>query len=284
MSFLGFKIKGIRGSGGILGGGKGIVTPQEEFILGQFPNAAQAWSLNRKLKPDYSGDLFRVRRSSDNATLDIPLAGNEVNETALTDFVGANDGFIVTVYDQSGNSLDYTNGTASQQPQIVSAGTVLKNNGKLEARPVDGDSQLFSSLSGSANTWTFSVLQRGGVAANGSILWQETGTGSKFVLVEQSGSSSTTVSGGLSTVSPLYYANGVELVTPTRAQVATATTSQTIFVNGTNDVAFANIQLGYDQSSSFSMYRMQEHIVYHTDQTANRTAIEAALNSYYSAF
>ncbi len=85
----------------------------------------------RRLRSAYSGRCIRVRRSSDNAELDIDLLFNGNLDTAtLLAHCGANNGFVVTWYDQSGNGRDVTQATAANQPQIVGAGAVLTRNGK----------------------------------------------------------------------------------------------------------------------------------------------------------
>ena len=91
--------------------------------------AALAYSL-RKLRSAYAGSAIRVRRSSDNAELDIGFSSNELDTTALLAHCGAGNGFVVTWYDQSGNARNITQATAGNQPQIVSSGAVLTQNGK----------------------------------------------------------------------------------------------------------------------------------------------------------
>ena len=72
--------------------------------------------------------VVRVRRSSDNSEQDFNASG--VHSGALVDFVGSgNDGFVETWYDQSGNGKDATQTTASNQPQIVSSGSLIASNG-----------------------------------------------------------------------------------------------------------------------------------------------------------
>lgn len=68
---------------------------------------------------------IRVRRSSDNAEQDIGFTGDALDTTSMLSFVGANNGLIVTIYDQTGNGEHATNATAAQQPMIVSAGSYL---------------------------------------------------------------------------------------------------------------------------------------------------------------
>lgn len=77
----------------------------------------------QQLRSLYAGNCIRVRRSSDDAELNIPFAGGVVDTTALAAFVGANDGFVVTWFDQSGNLNHLEQATNAAQPKIVDAGT-----------------------------------------------------------------------------------------------------------------------------------------------------------------
>ena len=76
--------------------------------LDPYPNADAVYCVYR-LYSSYTGSLLRVRRSSDNTEQDIGYDSNGYLDTAsLLAFVGANDGFVTTWYDQSGNSNDAT--------------------------------------------------------------------------------------------------------------------------------------------------------------------------------
>jgi hypothetical protein len=101
----------------------------ESLLLDFYPNAAAAYSV-RKLKAAYTGSAIRVRRSSDNTEQDIGFVSNVLDTFALTSFCGAGNGFVTTWYDQSGNGRNATQTTASNQPQIVSSGSVITYNGK----------------------------------------------------------------------------------------------------------------------------------------------------------
>ncbi len=89
--------------------------------------AVAAYSTGRRLRTNYTGALFRVRRSSDNAEQDIGFdAGTGlVDSAALATFVGVDDAFMVTWYDQSTSAINMTNATAASQPKIASAGAVV---------------------------------------------------------------------------------------------------------------------------------------------------------------
>ena len=94
-------------------------------------SSAVAYSL-RKLRSAYTGSAIRVRRSSDNAELDIGFTTQgDLDTASLLTHVGVGDGFVTTWYDQSGNGRHATKTISTvQQPKIVSSGAVVTENGK----------------------------------------------------------------------------------------------------------------------------------------------------------
>lgn len=105
-------------------------TPAFTGILDTYTGSAAAYSL-RRLSSSYTGSLIRVRRSNDNAEQDIGYTvGNILDESALTTFVGSNSAFITTWYDQSGNGRNVTRTTAIEQPRIVNSGTIETDGSK----------------------------------------------------------------------------------------------------------------------------------------------------------
>lgn len=89
-----------------------------EYILDTVPGASLALSL-RKLRSAYAGYCIRIRRSSDNAELDIGFVNNVVDIATILTFIGAGSGYIVTWYDQSGNANNAGQGSATAQPLFV---------------------------------------------------------------------------------------------------------------------------------------------------------------------
>lgn len=126
------------------------------LLLDLYPNAAYAHALF-KLRTPYSGNCIKVRRSSDNTTQNIGFTGNDLDTTSLLSFCGAGNGFIDTFYDQSGNGRDITQATTTAQPQIVSSGSVLLENGK-PCCTLNGTSQFYSIPSSTA---LFNFLHNG---------------------------------------------------------------------------------------------------------------------------
>jgi len=57
------------------------------YVLDEYSGAAAAYSL-RKLSSTYGGSAVRVRRASDNTEQDIGFVGQDLDETALMNFVG----------------------------------------------------------------------------------------------------------------------------------------------------------------------------------------------------
>ena len=93
-----------------------------------------AWSVGRRLRTGYTSSIIRVRRSSDNSESDFGyLASGAVDVSAVTSFCGAGDGFLTTIYDQSGNSRNMVQATTTLQPQVVASGVANTQNGKLVA-------------------------------------------------------------------------------------------------------------------------------------------------------
>lgn len=108
-----------------------LVGPVQPLLLDTYTNASTAYSITRKLNTSYSGNAIKVRRSSDNVEANIGFDTNgNLNESALLSFIGANSGFVSTIYDQSGNGRDAVQTTNSFQPQIVSSGSIIKQNNK----------------------------------------------------------------------------------------------------------------------------------------------------------
>ncbi len=107
-------------------------------------NPYGAWSL-RKVVSSYVGNAINVRRSSDNTTTDIGFDGSgNLDATSLNTFVGSGNGFVVTIYDQSGNSRNLTQANTTRQPQIVASGTDETEGGRVALLFVGASTQWLS--------------------------------------------------------------------------------------------------------------------------------------------
>ena len=242
--------------------------------------------------------MIRVRRSSDNTEQDIGYDSNNVlDESALTTFVGANNGFVVKLYDQSGNGKNMEQSTAANQPKIVNSGTVLKDNSK-PALSFNGTSQYLavtdntilhaSSLtscfytaqifSGSYN----SPIASKNYSADGGYFFGNLGSDDKLQLY---------IDQGVNLVGSTAIFNLQKLLTNFNQ---TGTNNSKFYVNGSLDAQWTKsslsgtnstyFALGFDPLGIYLKGNMQEAIIYSTDQTSNQTGIEGNINTFYSIY
>ena len=103
------------------------------------PAATLAYSL-RKLRAAYSGKALKLRRTTGSVEVDVDFdasgkvgygsaitvtSGSYSGTMTLEAFCEADDCFVKTWYDQTGNNRDMTQATASAQPKLISSGTLL---------------------------------------------------------------------------------------------------------------------------------------------------------------
>lgn len=115
------------------------------LLLDTYTGSAGAFSVFKE-RIAYTDNCIRVRRSSDNTESDIGFVNNYIDTTSLLSFVGSSDGFVTTFYDQSGNSRNLTQATATFQPKIVSSG-VLNTSGGYATIIFDGTNDYLVSFS-----------------------------------------------------------------------------------------------------------------------------------------
>lgn len=130
------------------------------YLLDQLSSASTQTAYSfRMLDCDYAGDCIRVRRSSDNTESNIGFSGGFLDTSALKTFVGTggtDDGFIVSIYDQSGNARTATMATSANQPRIMNDGVIDRYDTYVVSYHVDNSDYLgtsaFSAYADSATT------------------------------------------------------------------------------------------------------------------------------------
>lgn len=154
-----------------------------------------AWSVGRRLRTGYTGNIIRVRRSNDNAESDFGyLASGAVDVAAVEQFCGANDGFITTIYEQSGLSRNLTQSTTTLQPVCVSSGVAVTQNGYLACSTTTAAARRMSVAS---STSTYNFLHTTG--GTGYAVHQSNDTGARKCLFGTH--SSLTAEAGISVIS-----------------------------------------------------------------------------------
>ena len=243
------------------------------LLLDTYPNAFGAYSV-RKLRTAYTGSCLRVRRSSDNAETNIGFSSGVLDTTTLTTFVGANNGFITTWYDQSGNARNQTQITTANQPQIVSSGSVIVVNSK-PAYSLNGTSQYLN-LSAAVVGSNLSIIQVFKINDNSFI----TNFGGSYIMF---GFTSSFPADNITVNSR--YKNNVLLSTTDALQITSNYGNNTQILSSGYYGAVNMNSIGFGNSTTYPLLgNCQELIIYLSDQSANNNGINTNINSYYSIY
>ena len=266
-------------------------------LLDAYGGAAAAYSL-RGLSANYTGPVVRVRRSSDSTEQDFTAA--QVTNGTLTTFCGAGNGFVRTWYDQSGNGNHTSQTTTTKQPQIVSSGALNLLNTK-PALKFDGSDDFLSGGdvldlgSNSLTGFAFSELGANGTIYAKSLASSEAGRYS--VLAESSVTISlldVIVSATNATVATVYakglfsqqiingstnklFVNAVERASVSISSYSALNTSRRFLLGAYNNATDTGELLFLNGSIS-------EVVLYLSNQTSNRTAIESNINAHYAIY
>jgi len=109
-------------------------------------------------------NCIRIREDGGSTETDIGFSGDDLDTAAIASHCGANNGFIVKWYDQSGNGNDLVMSTAANQPQIYDGSVTITDpsNGQ-PAILFDGGNDrldLTTPLLPNATATQYSVFQR----------------------------------------------------------------------------------------------------------------------------
>jgi len=237
-------------------------------LLADYPGASAAYSLRNLI--DTATSVVRVRRSNDNTEQD--FTSEEITDGTLTTFTGANDGFVTTWYDQSGNSVNATQTTATAQPKLVSSGVIELVNGKpcleLDRYSPKKHFILDNVITGTQST--FLVHKKIGEGGTKYIYDGNAATNRNYAITI---GESFQIQNKRNT-----YVNG------SLVDRADPTVQNLLMIN-----LLANSQ---DIGTLFARYtalenypgRVQEMIFYPTNEIANRTGIETNINNEYTIY
>jgi hypothetical protein len=279
------------------------------FLLDEYPNAKAAYSL-RKLSSTYAGSCIRVRRSSDNTEQDIGFVGNELDTTSLLSFVGANNGYVTTWYNQKGTGDNLNNITAINQPLIVNSGVVETVNGKPAILGdsndllAAGDTTTFKYLhDGTTKSSTVSVMKTGANVTSTHFYWLTTLASSTSIGVNnfmfssifrqraRNGGAATIQTDGSIAINTQYTFFQIH-------DVGNATNADKLIMNINNGSDIATNTSSFTPSTGNSSFRLsvfnyyipsnnlgldghiQEMIFWNDDYSADKSAINTNINDY----
>ena len=234
-------------------GGSSFVGP---FDL--FTTPHRALSL-RRLLASYTGPAIRVRRSSDDAEMNIGFdSDGGLDTSALLAFAGAGSAYVTTWYDQSGNVRNMTQATAAAQPRIVDSG-VLDTVSSRPAVAFDGTNDFLTS--------TITGLYAAGATTVASVA-RVGGSASAVILEELADNSTATGNQGSYRIMRRVTTSG-----QWNWQL-NAGNSQVYGLNATGDTSWNDAQhqlFGIDTGSAISSWR--DGVAAHASATATRGAV-----------
>lgn len=257
------------------------------LLLDTYTGAAAAYSL-RLLSTAYTGSAIKVRRSVGSPSeKDIGFVNNELDVADLESFCSGTDGFVVTWYDQSGNARDATQTTAANQPQIVSSGSVILENGQPAIKFINANLTYLQN----SNSWTYQT----GFALVRFI------SRPSFAYIVNSASNISNLIGDANGIGYRLY-NGVIFYLSVNPSLTTqdlvyglfngansegSVDNSTITTGDAGSLTDSGVTIGISQNISGSSAfdgTMQEIILYNSNQSSNRTGISTNINDFYSIY
>jgi hypothetical protein len=270
------------------------------YLLDDYSGAAAAYSL-RLLRSAYTGSAIKVRRASDNTEQDIGFVNNELDTSSLATFCSGTNGFVTTWYDQSGSGNDATQSTAVNQPQIVSAGSVILKNGKPCIQFDGTNDDLINTSTNEITTGTIISVVSSDSITQDSVCIQIstffTPTVNNIAFSQGFGGVGTsdafgTRSRGTSDIFRGKSGKGTDQLLA--FQYGEMGVSNNLYVDGVLETASIGarntgsdtnfVTLGSRVGFNYFNGKYSEAIVYLSDESANRTGIQDNINDFYSIY
>jgi hypothetical protein len=256
---------------------------RQNTLLDNYSGSAAAYSLRRIGPSSYFGPAIRVRRDSDNTLRDIGFTSDgQLDTVGLLDFVGVTgSGFVNTWYDQSGNNNNASQATTGSQPLIINSGSItLVNNKPALGYALGGSMSLsFNSITNIRSIITYMNKFAVDVASKNIFLLGDPSTYDFHGSDNNNGYFQSSFS-ALSVRNGALYRNATQIST-----TATAVTDThdilTLILSGSAQAS----TISKDRGNVRSLERpLPELIIFNTDQTTNRSAIESNINNNYKIF
>jgi hypothetical protein len=282
----------------------------EDWVNGKFENtlpadvdtAAAAYSL-RKVKDGYSGNAVRIRRSSDDAEVNvafdsddkvstsssISVVSGSVSGTTLGDFISGTNAFVHTWYDQVGSN-DITQTTAANQPKIAESGALL-----ADGVDFDGSASYLDATSALGATTTigaFIVHKPDDTDENQYLIDNRDATSDGMRIMQRSDADGNYRFSMDST--NVNSASGSVTTNETLLTAIQSSTAATLFKNAAQQATAADdaisvtaaFRIGANRVSTGTYFdgTMKEIILFTSDQSDNRFKIESNINNYYGLY
>jgi hypothetical protein len=257
-------------------------------LLDLYPNAAAAYSL-RKLRSGYTGSAIEVRRTN-NDVADIGFTSTgELDTAALLAFTGTgalDNGFVTKWYDQSGNTINATQTTLANQPQIVSNGSVILQ-GTKSALTFDGINDAFNGSPTTSGAYTnYAVLK-----TNSQTGFRGIFTASQMMMLAVTEVSNKWGTYNISSINTQAANTDIRETYNVIGMISNLGTSGNFYRNGSGDGSYTGSGSQYSNPAYIGgatnqrlSANIQEIIFWQINQSSNRTGIETNINDFYSIY
>ena len=214
-------------------------------------------------------------------------AGAGVKTYQKTVATAGGNGFIPTWYDQSTNANDSTQATATNQAQVVLNGNLRldPNNNKVSTEWTNDSYSLTSSITIAQNFLMFAVINRASVSGALRPLGANTTTPFIFRWLTNGNIDSQITTGTVShAIADTTIGDYVISALRDNSDVVKAWKNTNALSTGTSTGLAATINRFGLSSTTGSTGWYQELIYWNTDLESSRSAIETAINTYYSVY
>jgi hypothetical protein len=253
------------------------------LLLDAYPGAVGAFSL-RQLRTAQT-NCVTVRRASDNTEQTFGFSSNIIDASALTSFTSGTNGDVKTWFNQIGSN-DVSQSTASKQPRIVTSGSIETDGSDYAVNFVKTDADIMTgNILSTSKVYTIFAVCKLATAQDNYVLHLN-GTASGYGLYTQGGQWKP-FNRGVADFGTGAYSTNTVLITLCRK----SDSDLTIRLNGTQTYSGTNSSMitptgsfylgGGDFGDTFGG-DLLEWVCYDSDQSANISAIEGNIQSYYA--
>ena len=271
------------------------------YLLDDYAQPEGAYSL-RYIKSGVT-NVITVRRvvsGGEDSVSD--FTPTEITDGTMEAWVNAvipsNDGFVTRWYDQSGNGNHVTQAFVGLQPQIVSSGSLITEGSLPAIDTYPSGSALYFDVgldlqsAGFSNATAYGVYRVDDTSGILSGLWEMTGSGALPASLHPYQADGTFYPSFFSTTRPGLTSNTFTTPDAFLSWYQNLAGTLSVYANntlaGSTSVTFADLdaicRIGAASGNTALDGNMQEIVVWGSDQSANRAAIQTAVNAHYSTY
>lgn len=272
------------------------------FLLDVYTGAASAHSYQR-LKSTFD-TVIRIRRDNDDAETDVDLDGNIITLSSdvsaggnLGTWVGSNNATVVKLYDHSGNGKDDVQTTGTRQPLFISSGTIVVDNSFPASSYIASSAQFTThteSFGSGGDLGVFTVFNPSSTVAEaiwGNVDMTEQlihfvkGSGNNIVLRAYDGANSDVEATSVAVqqqTSALIVSNSFQRLYRDGTLLDEDLTFGTMSAIASNLVGLGTYSPDSPSTNENFTGKIQERVIWKTDQSANRLGIEANQKARYN--